>query len=657
MTEPIYGNMGKILRVDMTNATYETEDATKYYKEWIGGRALNHILLFRGVDVAKVDPLSPENMIIISSGPLGGTTMPSCGRTQATFISPHNSSGWGDSNCGGHFGPALKMTGHDALVITGKSPKPVYLYIENDKIEFVPAGDLWGKGTIDTQAFFTAKYGEEAKTLTIGPGGENLVTYACIRTELTNSMGRTGGGCVFGSKNLKAVVAKGTRPIQLYKPKEFYETTLQLRDDITNPEFGKVQAFTYDVLSKYGTPGLLKLVGATGMTPFRNWQQCGVDTKWDDLEIGWNKKYGKRRESCYGCPIHCHATYAIDDGKYPTRGGGPEYETVNAFGQKCDVADSRPVLKLNTMCNDYGIDTVEMGNMFATLMEWQEKGIIDKEFTDGVDLAFGKADAMIELLPKVAYQVGCGKKLRISPYLLGKSLNEEALKSVVHQKGMGPTGVEIRSTVGTALAFCVSPRGAHHLTGLPTAEWVNIPPLSIHTSGGYKEAGELLSYHPMAKAKLVQYYENEFFIPDSLGICKFPYGHTPFWHDTPEKLEYMYEMIAKTLFYATGIKYTKEDLFKTGEKAYQIERSTIAMRGMRRKDDMPYYKALNESCPGEHPVGPIPLPPINLGKFQKVLDAYYEIRGWDSEGIPKPSHLNALGLAEVAAKQEKSIAI
>ena len=320
MTETIYGNMGKILRVDMTKATYETEDATKYYKEWIGGRALNHILLFRGIDVAKVDPLSPENMVIISSGPLGGTTMPSCGRTQATFISPHNSSGWGDSNCGGHFGPSLKMAGYDALVITGKSPKPVYLYIENDKIEFVPAENLWGKGTIDTQAYVTNKYGEEAKTLCIGQAGENLVTYACIRTELTNSMGRTGGGCVFGSKNLKAVVAKGSRPIMLYKPKEFYETTLQLRDDIMNPEFGKVQSFTYDVLSKLGTPGFVKLVGATGMTPFRNWQECGVDPKWDDLEKGWNEKYGKRRESCYGCPIHCHATYAIDDGKYPTRG-------------------------------------------------------------------------------------------------------------------------------------------------------------------------------------------------------------------------------------------------------------------------------------------------------------------------------------------------
>lgn len=651
MDKIVYGNMGKILRVNLTNATYETEDATKYYKEWIGGRALNHILLFRGVDVAKVDPLSPENMIIISTGPLGGTVLPSAGRTQASFISPLNKSGWGDSNCGGHFGPALKTAGYDALVITGKSPKPVYLNIQDDTIEFTPADSLWGKGTIDTQAWLTTQYGEKSKAICIGQGGENLVPYACVRTELTNSMGRTGAGCVFGSKNLKAVVVRGSKPIRLFKPKEFYKLALQVRDDIMDPNYGKAHGFSYQVLSNYGTPGFTKLVGQTGMTPFKNWQECGVDPKWDDLEKGWNHKYGQRREACFGCPIHCHATYAINDGKYPTRGGGPEYETTNALGQKCYVTDSRVVLKLNTMCNDYGIDTVETGNTFATLMEWREKGIIDKDFTDGIDLVFGNGDAMIELVPKIAHRHGCGKKLAMGPYRLGMSLGEEAMKSVVHQKGMGPTGVEIRATVGSALQFSVSPRGAHHLTGLPTAEWVNIPPLSKHTSGGYDEAGELLSYHPLAKAKLVQYYENEFFIPDSLGICKFPYGHVPFWHDTPEKLEGMYTILTRALYFATGIEYTKEDLFKTGEKAYQIERATIAMRGIRRPDDMPCYKALAGPCPGAHPVGPVPLPAIDRKKYEKVLDAYYEVRGWGTDGIPRISHLNGLGLKEVARKQ------
>ncbi len=654
MAKKIYGNMGKILRVDLTKGTYETEDATKYYKDWIGGRALNHILIFRGVDVAKVDPMSPENMIVISTGALGATTMPSSGRTQASFISPHNLSGWGDTNCGGHFGPALKTAGYDALVITGKSLKPVYIFINDNKVEFVPAGDLWGKGTIDTQASFIHKYGEDAKSLCIGQAGENLVTYACLRTELTNAMGRTGGGCVFGSKNLKAVVALGTKPVRLARPKEFLKVTKKLRDAIMDPKMGKGHALTYNIAANYGTPGFNKLIGATGMVPMRNWQKCGIDPKYDELITEWYDKYGVRREACFGCPIHCHATYAVNSGKYPTRGGGPEYETMNALGQKCDITDAKAVLKGNTMCNDYGLDTVETGNMIATLMELRERGIIDKKFTDGINLVFGNQDAMVRIIPKIALSDGCGKKLSKSPYHLAKSLGKNALKSVNHQKGMGPTGVNIAATVGAILSFSVSPRGAHHLSGLPTAEWVNIPPLAIHCSGGYKEAGELLNYHPKGKANIVKYYEDLFTIVDSLGICKFTYGHLPLWHDTVDNLELMWKLLIQALNAATGLDYTKEDLLKAAEKSYQIERATIVMRGMRRKDDMPTDKVLSPT-PGNHPLNPVPLPGVDLKKYNKVLDAYYDVRGWDKEGIPKASHLKKLGLKEIADKQTKTL--
>jgi aldehyde:ferredoxin oxidoreductase len=386
------------------------------------------------------------------------------------------------------------------------------------------------------------------------------------------------------------------------------------------------------------------------MVPIRNWQRCGIDPKFDELIHKWYDKWGTKREACFTCPVHCHASYAVNDGKYPCRGGGPEYETMTALGHKCDVTDGRTVLKANSMCNDYGLDTVETGNLFSTVMELRERGLIDSKYTDGVDLTFGNGDAIIELLPKLVFRKDCGKKLALGPYRLARTLGKKALQSVYHQKGMGPTGVELRSTVGACLSFCLSPRGAHHLSGLPTAEWVNIPPIAVHVSG-YKEAGELLSYHTKAKANLVQYYENLFFMADSLGICKFNFGHLPYWHDSPENLEYMYEQVTKAIYCATGIKYTKEELFNIFEKAYQIERASITMRGMRRKDDMPTYKATAEPCPGDHPVNPIPLPPIDLEKYNKVLDAYYEVRGWDKEtGIPKAEHLNKLGLEEVAAK-------
>ena len=656
--ETVYGNMGKILRVDLTTGTYKTEDATKYYKDWIGGRTLGHMLLFREVDVAKVDPLSPENKMIISVGCLGGTTFPGSGRTHATFIAPHNTSGWGDSNCGGHFGPELKYAGYDALVISGKSPKPVYIYIEDDTVKIESAKDLWGRGCIDTQAMMIQKYGEKTKLLCIGQAGENLVTYANVRTELTNSMGRTGAGCVFGSKNLKAVVVKGTKPVKLFKPKEFFKITKELRDKMMDPEFGKIHSLTYKIMASYGVPGVTNLIASTGMTPIRNWQRCGIDPKFNELVTEWYDKYGVRREGCFTCPVHCHATYAVNDGPYPCRGGGPEYETTTAFGHKCDVTEANLVLKLNSMCNDYGLDTVEAGNLFATIMELNERGIINKDFTDGIDIQFGNGDAMINLLPKIAFrEKGFGEKAACGQYRMTKKLGKEAMKSVVHQKGMGPTGVEIRSTIGAALAFSLSPRGAHHLSGLPTAEWVNYPPIAVHLTG-YKEAGDIRSYHPQAKAKLVQYYENLFFMADSLGICKFNFGHLGYWHDDPKQFDYMIDSVVKSIYYATGIKYTWDKLFAIFGKAYQIERATIALRGIRRVDDLPNYKALNESCPGDHPAGPIPLPPIDLDKYNKILDAYYELRGWDKKtGIPKSAKMRELGLDDVANKLEMELGV
>ncbi|NJB68443.1 aldehyde:ferredoxin oxidoreductase [Desulfobaculum xiamenense] len=657
MNKDVYGNMGTILRIDLTDESVAYEDARKYYKDWLGGRCLAHYLLFSEVDVARTEPLSPENRIYIGTGPLSGTTFPSSGRTHACFLSPMNYSGWGDSNCGGHFGPALKRCGFDMVVISGRAKRPVYLYVENDTVSILPADDLWGKGTIDTQAELIARHGEPTKLLCIGQGGENLVRFANVRTETTNSMGRCGLGAVFGSKNLKAVVAKGTKPVKLFKPKEFYEVTKQLRDDLMNPEFGKAHSATYQIMSKWGTPGITNLIGTTGMVPIRNWQRCGIDPKFDRLVRAWSTEHGTRREACFTCPVHCHAAYAVKDGKYPTRGGGPEYETTTALGHKCDVGDDKAVLKLNSMCNDYGLDTVECGALFSTLMELMERRIIDKEYLDGIDMQFGNADAMVEMMPMVVFRKGVGDQLADGPWRVCKRIGPEALKSCYHQKGMCATGVETRSTIGSMLQFAVSPRGSHHLNGLPTAEWVNIPPVAVKVAG-YAEAGDVRSYHPQAKARLVRYYENMFFLSDSLGICKFNFGHLAFWHDSGEALDYMYDQLCKAIYYATGIKYTVDELFTIFERSNQIERATIVMRGCRREDDQPNWKCLNEACPGQHPVGPIPLPPIDAEKFNKILDAYYDERGWEREtGIPKKSHLKKLGLGFVADKMGAALKV
>ncbi|MGI6686322.1 MAG: aldehyde ferredoxin oxidoreductase family protein [Bacillota bacterium] len=649
----VLGNMGTILRIDMTTSGVEKEDATKYYKQYLGGRALNHYLLFNDIDVSKVQPFDPENEIIFGVGPLGGTPFPSSGRYQATFLGPMPYSGWGDANSGGAIGPEIKYCGYDNIVIKGKAPKPTYLLIEDEKISFLPAEDLWGKGTIGVAETLIERHGD-CQVFLIGPAGENLVNYANIRTKLTNSLGRCGGGAVMGSKNLKAVVLKGTRPVKLFEPEKFLELCKEVQEFLTDTEQGGPQALSYEIMSKYGTPGIARVIGMTGMTPIKNWQECGI---WEgDTEIDGKYlvgRWGIKREACMGCPVHCHAVYQTD-GTEQIRGGGPEYETTCAIGHKCLLGDGDTVLKLNHMLNDMGFDTVEFGNMFSTLMEWYDRGIIDESFTDGHDMTWGNGEAMMELLPKIARREGCGDKLADGPYWVGKELGEEALKYVYHQKGMCATGVETRATVGAMLSHALSPRGSHHLSGLPTAEWVNIPEVAIHISG-FLEGGELLSYHPEAKSKIVQFYENFFELGDSLGLCKFIYGHLAFWHNTPEDIEKLWAVLSDAIYYATGIRYTKEDLWDIGERAYQIERAAIVMRGCRRKDDYPNWRCLNEECPGEHPIGPIPLPPIDLEKYEALLDEYYRKRGWTNDGIPTREKFEELGMSELADKMEKAL--
>lgn len=644
----MYGNTGKLARIDLTNQTVEIEDTTPYFKQYLGGRALNHMLIFRDIDVATVQPFDAENEIIFSAGALGGTTWPSSGRLQVTFIAPMPYSGWGDSNIGGGVGPELKFAGWDGLVVTGKSEDPVYLNIEDDKIEFKPANDLWGKG-IDETTHILHKRHMGAEVLLIGPGGENLSRYACIRTHRTSSAGRGGGGAVMGSKNLKGIVIKGSKGVRLSEPNKFFDLSLKCQRDLMDPDYGPVHSLTYQIMSKYGVPGLTRLIGQTGMTPIKNWNECGIWKDDGELTEMMGDKFWKRQDACYTCPVHCHGAYKLEDPEYGCFSGGPEYETTAALGHKCLEPRGKVILKLNAMCNDLGLDTVEAGNMFSTLMEWREKGIIDDTFTDGVPMVWGNGDGMITLLDKIARREGCGDVLAEGPYWVAKDLGEEAMKSVYHQKGMCATGVETRSTIGSMLQFAVSPRGSHHLSGLPTAEWVNIPAVAIYT-GGVEESGDTRSYHPEGKARLVQYYENLFELPDSLGICKFNFGHLGYWHDSVEAFETMWDYLKTAIHYATGTQFTTEELMEIGERAYQIERAVIALRGCRRKDDMPNHKCLHEECPGDHPVGPVPLPAIDREKYEGILDKYYEIRGWTSEGIPTRDRLESLGLKVVADK-------
>jgi len=642
----MYGSTGKILRIDLSKGNHTTEDTSPYFKEYLGGRSLNHILLFRDIDVARVSPFDPENEIIFGTGPLCGTTWPSAGRLQATFIAPLPYSGWGESNIGGAIGPELKFAGWDTVVIKGKAKKPTYIYIEDERIEFKSANDLWGKGIAECNTRLQKRH-PGCQILLIGPAGENRVRFASIRTHRSNSLGRCGGGAVMGSKNLKGLVVKGSKGVKIFDPENFFDLSLKCQKDLTDPNFGPLHSQSYNIMSKYGTPGFTRRIGQNGMTPLKNWSQCGIWSGDVELTEMMGDKWWKRQDACYSCPVHCLGAYQVEDTKYSSTSGGPGYDSVVNLGRNCLEPRAKIVLKLNAMCNDLGLDPVELGSSFSTMMEWYEKGIIDEKFTDGVPMKWGNGEGMIELVAKIATRKGCGNKLAEGPYRVGKELGKEALECVYQQKGMCSPGLETRSAIGSMLSSALSPRGSHHLSGLPTTELLNSPSVAARITG-FKEAGDIHSYHPEAKARLVQFYENLFELPDSMGICKYPFGHFGYWHDRPKDIEKMWNYLTKAIYYATGE-------MKIGERAYQIERAVIVMRGIRRKDDMPNWKCLNEECPGEHPAGPVPLPPVDQEKYEKILDRYYKLRGWTGEGIPTRKKLRELKLQDVADTLEKRV--
>ncbi len=649
----MYGSTGKLLSIDLSTKSYTTEDTRPYFKEYLGGRALNHILLFRDTDVARVSPFDPKNEIIFSAGPLCGTTWPSAGRLHATFIAPLPYSGWGDSNIGGAIGPELKFAGWDTVVIKGKAKKPTYIYIEDERIEFKSANDLWGKGVDESNSILRKRH-SGSQALLIGPAGENRVRFASIRTHRSNSLGRCGGGAVMGSKYLKGLVIKGSTGVKIYDPEKFLDLSMKCQMDLMDPNFGPLHSQSNAIISQHGTAGFTSIFARKGMTPLKNWSQCGIWAGDVELTEMRGNKWWKRQDSCYSCPVHCLGAYKVEDNKSPSSSGGPGYDSLVALGRNCLEPRAKIVLKLNAMCNDLGLDPVELGNSFSTMMEWYEKGIIDEKFTDGVPMKWGNGEGMLELVAKIATRKGCGNKLAEGPYRVGKELGKEALKCVYHQKGMCAPGIETRSAIGSMLASALSPRGSHHLSGFPTTELFNSPSVATRISG-FREAGDIRSYHPEAKARLVQFYENLFELPDSMGICKYPFGHFGYWHDRPKDMEKMWNYLTKALYYATGEKFTKNELMKIGERAYQIERAVIVLRGIRRKDDMPNWKCLNEECPGEHPAGPVPLPPIDQGKYEKILDRYYKLRGWTNEGIPNRKRLRELDLKDVADALERKV--
>ena len=624
MSKKWYGWTGTILEVDLTNQTVQRRNLSEHLAyHYLGQAGINARILYDRVSSAT-DPYSPEAPLIFGVGPLGGTLAPCSGRLSVTFKSPLTGI-FGDANCGGHWGSELKMAGYDHIVIAGKARHPVYLWIDNDRIQIRDARPLWGKNTWETDELIREDLGERtAQVAYIGPAGENLVRFAAIICNHARAAARCGPGAVMGSKNLKAIAVRGDRGVQVADKAALQEAVEEAVGAILGDPL-------YESAKTYGTLAITPLAQALGFLPTRNFQEStfnGAEKLRGEVFL---EKYATKHKGCYNCPVACSRFYKVSDGPYAsTRGEGPEYESVSALGAKCGNDNFEAILHANTLCNQLGLDTISTGNTLAWAMECREKGILTQDQLDGLDLRFGNDEAMVELIKKMAAREGIGDLLAEGAHRAAQKIG--GADRVIHSKGLDYPAVDIRGTKGMALSFAVSPRGGDHLKGLSLYE---VAP-DLYAQDIRKEIGinvtpqYWLQYE--TKAVLMRWHENWHCVVDSLGLCKLEGIALK-----PLLPKHFQRMLAA----ATGWDISVKELEHIGERIWNLERLFNAREGMRREDDFPPRRLLEEPIT----TGPAQGERLDRKRYEQMLTEYYRLRGWDPDtGIPTSEKCRELGL-------------
>ena len=454
----------RLLHVDLTSGRIWRESLpARDVRRFLGARGGNAHLFWREA-AAGVAPLGPDNPLVFGTGTLTGTNAPCSGRMTVTTKSPATHLGL-KTNSGGGWGAALRYAGYDHLVVHGASAQPVYIRIEGDRVEIRPADDLWGKDVRETNRLLTAGEGH-VEVACIGPAGENLVKMAAIMCSVYNAAGRGGAGAVMGSKKLKAVVVSGRRPVRVADPARFRALVEEGRQAIAEAPSARQKYL-------YGTAASLAAINELRALPTRNFQggyfpEAARLTGQYLVERG----YLKRRVGCYACPVACHRYTEVDSGPYAgTYAGGPEYETLAAFGAGTGLSDTEALLKANELCNIYGLDTISTGSAVQFLLECQERGVLSPGQAGGLKLEWGNAETVIELVRMIALRQGPGDLLAEGVRAAARAIGQGSERWAIEAKGLEQSRVETRSAKAYALAFAVNPRGPDHLHAQPIAEF------------------------------------------------------------------------------------------------------------------------------------------------------------------------------------------
>jgi aldehyde:ferredoxin oxidoreductase len=592
------GYCGKVLRIDLTAGTVKVEDLDlDMAKKYIGGRGLGTYFMKTEVP-ADVEALSPENKLVIATGPLTGSKAPTSSRYMVVTKSPLSGT-IASSNSGGFWGAELKKAGYDLIILEGRSSRPCYISIKDDKVEIKDAGKVWGNLVSETTDILLEEEAEpKGRVMTIGPAGEKQSLIAAIMNDKYRAAGRSGVGAVMGSKNLKAIFVRGTGKVDSADLAKADTVLKNVRKKIKENDVTSIG------LPTYGTAVLVNVINESGIYPTNNFQKSYFEAADKVSGESLAENYLKKNTACFRCPIAC--------GRQCADGEGPEYETIWAYSADCGIDDLAAVIKANNLCNEYGLDTISAGATIACAMELFEKGLISPDEIDGPALNFGSTEAIVEWTRKMGALEGFGAKLAQGSYRLAESYGKAELSMSVKKLEMpayDPRGVQ-----GQGLQYATSNRGGCHVRGyLISPEILGLPE-------------RLDRFSLEGKATWVKAFQDLTAVIDSLGLCLF----TSFAVNADDYTD-MFNAIV-------GAHYSTDDMMKAGDRIWNLERMYNLQAGVSPDQDTLPSRLLKEAIPEGPSKG-------HVHRLSELLPQYYQERGWSTQGVPTESKLVELKIS------------
>ena len=615
----MFGYAGRVLHVDLTTGKISVEPLNEEYaKKYIGGIGLGMRMLH---DYSKpgVDPFSPDNPLILATGPISGTMWPTGGNGHAFVSKSPQTFGVGESKAHGSFGTELKRAGYDVVVLRGKADRPVYLWIDDDSVQLLDASHLMGKSPGETEDAIKEELGDYyIRVASIGVAGEKLSRIACIINDKTRAAGRTGLGAVMGSKNLKAIAVRGTRDITAAKMDEFIEYVKEFHERMKGPATQKYRAL--------GTPENILVHNSLSCMPTRNYRNSRFEGAEKVSGEVLNEKYVAKIIGCSSCAMRCEHTVVVGEGPYKGTMTRMEYESLWALGPYCGVDELDAIIKAMDLCNYYGVDSISAGVIVGFAMDCYESGLLSREDFGGIDARFGNAEALVKTVELIGKREGIGAVLADGVKFAAEKIGKGSDKLALHIKGVEVTGYDLRCLKTAALGFAVSFRGADH---------------NRHGAYAFDVKGKVNRLvAEKGRGKMVKDMEDVYNLIDSFIVCKFSRGT---YYKELDDMAKLYGLV-------TGYEMSPQQLKVAGERIQNVAKLFNVREGLGRKDDNLPWKVMHDPVPDE---GPSKGAFVSQAELDLLLDDYYESRGWTREGVPTKEKLSELGMTELLPIVEK----